>query len=112
MLNAKEYPLVLVTWEDSVQPMASWQWLEDFEPGGIVHIRSVGWLLSDGDVKVLAPNIGGVDSPTDQASGIIHIPARCVVSVEVLAQGIAARSDETAQQAQPERQEPGPKDAP
>jgi hypothetical protein len=89
------YPLVLITWEDSVRPQGAWVWLEDFEIGKVVLIKSVGWLLADGDVKALAPNIGGTDGPTEQACGIIHIPARCVVSCEVLAQGTEARRAET-----------------
>ncbi len=79
--SAGEFPLVLIEWEDSVRPEASWQWLEDFAPSNAVHIQSVGWLIADGDVKALAPNIGGTDGDCEQASGIIHIPQRCIISV-------------------------------
>lgn len=47
----------------------------------MVRIRSVGWLIADGDVKALAPNLGGVDGAAEQVSGVIQIPARCVISI-------------------------------
>lgn len=79
-------PLVLIEWEDSAQPQPAWQRLADWKPCSAVRIASVGWLIKDGkEVKVLAPNMGGIDEKTDvQVSGVIHIPARCVLSVKRL----------------------------
>ena len=54
--------------------------------------------------------------PGDMTEGdIVDLKALLEVAFQGMArraQGIAARSDETRQAAQPERQEPGPKDAP
>lgn len=77
--------LVLIEWEDSVQPSGCWTLLENYEPSAIVTIKSVGWLVEDGDVKAVAPNLGGVAGLCPQISGVIHIPARCVVSITDLA---------------------------
>lgn len=74
------YPLVMLEWEDSAQPVANWQWVEEFEAPGAVIIRSVGWLVrNDDQLKVLAPNLGGQGGAEEQMSGMIQIPARCVV---------------------------------
>lgn len=75
-------PLVMVQWEDSVQPTPGWEYLEDVEPSGIVTCASVGWLIYDGsDVKALAPNMGNVNGDSAQVSGVIRIPTRCVVCI-------------------------------
>lgn len=82
----KDCPLVLIEWEDSVQPQGCWQRLAEWKAGGVVRIASVGWLIKDGKrVKALAPNMGGIDEKADvQVSGVIHIPTRCVLSVKKL----------------------------
>jgi hypothetical protein len=79
-------PLVLIEWEDSVQPSSGWEALADWKAGSPVRIASVGWLIKDGKkVKALAPNMGGIDEKaTVQVSGVIHIPTRCVLSVKRL----------------------------
>jgi hypothetical protein len=77
-------PLVLIEWEDSAQPQPAWRWLEGYEPSGIVRVRSVGWLILDGDVKALAPNLGRDGEADEQVSGVIQIPARCVLTVSEL----------------------------
>ena len=72
-------PLVLVEWEDSAQPAPAWRHLDANEKHEIVRCVSVGWLIADGPVKALAPNMGDIHSETNvQASGVIRIPARCV----------------------------------
>jgi hypothetical protein len=83
-----EHPLVLVEWEDSAQPLSTWQWLSQCDKFGFVVCRSVGWLIHDGEhVKALAPNIGACGDDEDtQVSGLIRIPARCVRRVAVLAE--------------------------
>ena len=82
----KDCPLVMIEWEDSAQPLPNWRYLADFEADGAVLCTSVGWLIHDGeDVKALAPNMGGLRTEGSvQVSGVIRIPARCVVKVTVL----------------------------
>lgn len=72
--------LVVVDWVDSRQPVSSWQFLEDLEDQPAVICRSVGWLLKDTDVMVLAPNLGDIGAST-QVSGVITIPVQCVKKV-------------------------------
>lgn len=77
----KKPSLVLVEWEDSMQPSSSWRFLTDFDDHKIVKCLSVGWMIGDGkDVKALAPNIGNPHDNTgvEQASGVIRIPARAI----------------------------------
>jgi hypothetical protein len=51
-----------------------------------IECATVGWLLQDDDeVKVVCQSVGDLKNPKNaQASGIMTIPARCVVSVERL----------------------------
>ena len=78
-------PLVMIEWEDSRQPSSSWRRLADLTNGGAVRCVSVGWLLQDGKVKVLAPNMGDVEAgEAMQVSGVVEIPERCVVKVSKL----------------------------
>ena len=78
-----ECPLVFIEWEDSAQPIPGWQHLSQFTPKPVVKCTSVGWLIHDGDdSKTLAPNMGGLESENNvQVSGVIRIPARCVIRV-------------------------------
>lgn len=78
MIN--KYPLVLLEWEDSIQPRPSWMYISDFDNPYVTKCISVGWLIDDGeDTKSLAPNLGNPDNQeVAQASGIISIPTRCV----------------------------------
>lgn len=80
----EQCPLVMIEWEDSLQPSSAWSYLSDFEPMPTMRIASVGWLIHDGDEsKVVAPNIGGLgDAENAQITGASHIPTRCVVSVQ------------------------------
>jgi hypothetical protein len=74
--------LVMIDWEDSAQPSPSWEHLASFEPPSAVRCSSVGWLIHDGhDVKALAPNMGAIGNENVQVSGVIRIPARCIVRV-------------------------------
>jgi len=81
-------PLVMIEWEDSAQPIASWSYLSSFEPTGIVRCASVGWLIRDGtDFKALAPNMGAInDERSLQVSGVIQIPTGCVLRVTQLSE--------------------------
>lgn len=85
-MGKKKAPLVIIEWEDSAQPLPAWQHLSDLSLPGVIKCASVGWLVKDGKkVKVLAPNMGGIDSPENiQASGFMQIPTRCVVSIKRL----------------------------
>lgn len=81
MLN--DCPLVMIEWDDSVQPAPSWTRLSDFENPIAMRCASVGWLIYDGDdVKVLAPNMADIMVPDNlQVSGAIRIPTKSVVKV-------------------------------
>lgn len=75
-------PLVMIEWEDSAQPIPSWSYLASFEAPGTIRCASVGWLIRDDEIKALAPNMGAVDDENSvQVSGVIQIPARCVVKL-------------------------------
>ncbi|WP_072396351.1 hypothetical protein [Hyphomicrobium sp. CS1GBMeth3] len=78
--------LVIIRWQDSRQPCGKWRYLSDLSEPKPVEVASVGWLVRDTDeVKVLCQNIGDLGSPDNaQASGIMTIPTRCVLSIEKL----------------------------
>lgn len=78
--------LVFIVWEDSVRPNPSWGWVSEFKPQPVVRIRSVGWLVHDGDdMKVIAPNLSKADEDGDrQLCGSISIPTRAIVKMETL----------------------------
>lgn len=79
-------PLVLIRWEDSAQPVPRWQHLSELSLPDVVECATVGWLIGDNDrVKVVAQSIGGINADDNvQASGVMAIPARCVISIEPL----------------------------
>ena len=84
-----EPPLVMIEWEDSVQPKPSWRFLCDLEEPEIIKCTSVGWLVNESPrVKELAPNIGmDWESSSFQACGIISIPTRAITRVIKLKEG-------------------------
>lgn len=60
-------------------PTSNWAFLQSIGEPSVVKCVSVGWLIHDGEVMVVAPNMGNIeDESSAQASGVIHIPARCV----------------------------------
>ena len=78
-------PLVLIEWEDSVQPVRIWQHLDELDAHEVMHCQSIGFLIYNGDdVKALAPNVAELGTDDAQASGVIRIPARCVTRVRRL----------------------------
>ena len=84
-MKSNACPLVCVEWEDSMQPIARWQWIEDFTETSHSLCVSVGWLIHDGkQTKVLAQNIAGLTEDSRQVSGVIRIPARCIVNITTL----------------------------
>ena len=105
-----ECPLVMIEWEDSAQPVGAWSHLQNFEPGGVVRVASVGWLIHDGDdLKALAPNLGGLDGACSaQVSGVIRIPTRCVVRIVRLKEPTLASVRPNADRAARLAQEPRP----
>ena len=73
-------PLVLIEWEDSVQPIPTWLPVAAYEHLEAIKCISVGWLICNThEVKALAPNLADVTDPDDvQASGVIRIPTSAV----------------------------------
>ena len=80
--------LVLIEWEDSRQPVASWQRLNEFIKLDVCKCVSVGFLISDdGEQKVLASNMADIENKDNiQASGVIHIPSKCVLRITPIAE--------------------------
>jgi hypothetical protein len=79
-------PLVIIRWLDSRQPCGQWRYLSALPDARPVEVASVGWLVKDTeDMKVICQNVGDLGTPEKaQASGIMTIPTRCVLSVERL----------------------------
>jgi hypothetical protein len=77
-------PLVLIRRLDSRQPCAAWRYLADVGEPKAVECATVGWLLKDNaDVKVVCQSVGDLGDPENaQASGVMAIPARCVIASE------------------------------
>ena len=86
--NRGDCPLVIIRWEDSAQPLAAWQHLSRLKPAEPIECATVGWLVrDDATAKVVCQSIGGLGNPENaQASGIMTIPTRCVLSIENLSQ--------------------------
>ena len=82
----KDCPLVIIRWQDSAQPLPSWQYLSALPGTRPVECATVGWLLKDDDdIKVICQSVGDLENPKNaQASGIMTIPARCILSIEKL----------------------------
>jgi hypothetical protein len=72
--------LVMIEWLDSAQPAPGWKFLEDAPALEVIQCVSVGWLVGESKtVKMLAPNIGNVQSGgSAQGSGFIRIPTAAV----------------------------------
>jgi hypothetical protein len=79
-------PLVIIRWLDSRQPCGQWRYLSALPEARPVEVATVGWLVREtADVKVVCQSIGDLQYPEKaQASGIMAIPTRCVLSVERL----------------------------
>lgn len=78
MLSTK-YSLMMIEWEDSQRPSSPWEWLDEYELPTAVRCLSVGFIVRESDSAIaLAPNLGDLDQPREQASGIICIP-RCAI---------------------------------
>jgi hypothetical protein len=78
-------PLVLVEWLDSRQPTTGWAYLRDAPNDPAVRCATVGWLLRDGEVKLVCQTVGDFgDNGDPQGMGMVQIPACAVVKVSVL----------------------------
>jgi hypothetical protein len=75
-----EYPLVLIEWEDSSQPASRWYALSELEAEEPALCRTVGFLVGDGLVKLVAHSIGGYHQ-NSHAAGIIRIPSRAITKL-------------------------------
>lgn len=91
-------PLVIIRWLDSRQPCGQWRYLSALPEARPVEVATVGWLVTDtADVKVVCQNVGDLDQPDKaQASGIMTIPARCVLSIERLTELTKGERDTNA----------------
>lgn len=94
-------PLVIIRWLDSRQPCGQWRYLSSLPDASPVEVATVGWLVKDTpDVKVVCQNVGDLENPERaQASGIMTIPTRCVLSVEKLTEeeGVTVSVDSVGQ---------------
>jgi len=81
-------PLVIIRWQDSAQPISAWKYLSDLPHTRPIECATVGWLLKDDDnIKVICQSVGDLHNPNNaQVSGIMTIPARCVISIERLSE--------------------------
>jgi hypothetical protein len=91
-------PLVIIRWQDSRQPCGHWRFLSSLPETSAVEVATVGWLLKNtSDVMVVCQNVGDLAHPEKaQASGIMTIPTRCVLSVEKLTETDVLISSEIA----------------
>lgn len=91
-------PLVIIRWQDSRQPCGHWRFLSALPETSAVEVATVGWLLKNtGEVMVVCQNVGDLGHPEKaQASGIMAIPTRCVLSVEKLTEADGTISSEIA----------------
>ena len=91
-------PLVIIRWQDSRQPCGHWRFLSALPETSAVEVATVGWLVKNtADVMVVCQNVGDLAHPEKaQASGIMTIPTRCVLSVERLTEADGTISFEIA----------------
>lgn len=76
------HPLVLIEWLDAVRPESDWGLVSEIEDEA-AECRSVGWLIRDGAVKVLAPTLSSCGED-EQACGVFRIPSSAVVRIVTL----------------------------
>jgi len=83
MIDSKKFRLVMIKWEDSVQPTSSWDYLSDAPPLEVVLCLSVGWIIDQNEkVLMIAPNIGDCDSEKNiQGSGFIRIQKVAITKI-------------------------------
>jgi hypothetical protein len=82
-----KYPLVYVEWEDSQAGVSGWGLTDGARPS-LVTVRSVGWLVYDGeDCKLIVPHLSAEshNGVKQQGCGDMTIPASSVRKVVKLA---------------------------
>jgi hypothetical protein len=73
------YKLVKVAWRDSRQPVAKWQWIDDYAAPQAVECLSVGWIIGESkDSIAIAPNMGDVACEHAQVSAVLQIPRSAI----------------------------------
>ena len=78
----KTYPIVLVTWEDA-KSTDDWTKVDDLDFSPVI-CETVGYLLKDGEVVIVASTVG-VDNDGDvDTCCVMHIPRCCVKDVKTL----------------------------
>jgi hypothetical protein len=81
-----DYPLVYIEWEDSMVGTSGWGETDGAKPT-VPIIRSVGWLVYDGeDCKLIVPHLSAANhaNAKQQGCGDITIPASSIRSVAKL----------------------------
>ena|SRR5580700_9866344 len=73
----QSWPLVRITWIDSVGPSSSWRIVSQWARPTTLECVSVGYLIADDDLaKTIAPHLGHSEDAADcQVSGIMVIPS-------------------------------------
>lgn len=81
-----KWPLVRVSWLDSISPSADWHSLSEWRGLGSQECVSVGYLIGDTEQsKTIAPHIAFPDEEEEsQACGIMVIPAGAVLAIDIL----------------------------
>lgn len=78
------FPLVLIKWVDSAQPISGWHHLSDLKDyQKVISCYSVGWLIyDDNKIKMLAPNVGDPNDDNNiQGCGVMRIPTVAVKKI-------------------------------
>jgi hypothetical protein len=77
--------LVLVEWEDSLQPVSAWHIMDDLPVLEVAHCKTVGWLVAEnGEAVMVAQSSADLKSTDAQAGGFMRIPKSCIKRVSVL----------------------------
>lgn len=84
--------LVLVLWDDSMQPTTGWCWLKDVPQRAAASIQTVGWVLrSNPNHIALTASLSLPDEDGEQqVCGVIIIPTCSILKTTVLGRAEAA----------------------
>ena len=77
--------LVLIEWLDSRNATEHWEHFSEADRT-VSRCRSVGWLMEDGEVKLVMPHLADVEKDDPQTYGGLAIPASAVVKLVDLAE--------------------------
>lgn len=71
--------LMLIEWQDSLQPVAGWHTLADRPALEVAECSSVGWIVAeDAKAIMLAQNVADLGREDAQGSGFMRIPKVCI----------------------------------